>query len=97
MVRRRTSTSFLTADIIYYVLELTMEEPPVPSIADFSCLLMYPLMIARPHQLVRHHLPGRDGASFIDAAVVGISMFGALWVLYVDDVFICGRPLDGSR
>ncbi|MEZ5378419.1 MAG: GNAT family N-acetyltransferase [Acidimicrobiales bacterium] len=82
--------SFLTADIIYYVLELTMEEPPFPSIADFFYLLMYPLVIVGLTKLVRATSPGRDGASFIDAAVVGISMFGALWVLYVDDVFITG-------
>ena len=37
--------SFLTADVIYYVLEITTDSVPFPSIADAFYLGMYPLMI----------------------------------------------------
>ena len=81
-------TSFLTADVIYYVLELGYPDgPPFPSVADFFYLMMYPLMIVGLIKMVRAVSPGRDTASFIDAAVVGIAMFGALWVLFVDNLF----------
>ncbi len=81
-------SSFLTADIIYYLLELRYGDLlPFPNASDFFYLLMYPLVIIGMTKLVRATSPGRDGASLIDALVVGISMFGALWVLFVDQVF----------
>ncbi|MGI9612739.1 MAG: putative bifunctional diguanylate cyclase/phosphodiesterase, partial [Acidimicrobiales bacterium] len=83
-------TSFLTADVIFYVLELVNPEgPPFPSIADPFYLLMYPLMIVGLTKMVRavRSTDKGDAATFIDAAVVGIAMFGALWVLFVDTVF----------
>ncbi len=81
-------SSFLIADICYYVLELVAgdEGPAFPSIADFFYLCMYPLVILGLVKMLREVAPGRDYASLIDAAVVGISIFGALWVLFVDDV-----------
>ncbi len=80
--------SFLVADVIYYALDLMHPEgPPFPSIADPFYLMMYPLMIVGLTKMVRALSPGRDTASFIDAAVVGIAMFGTLWVLFVDTVF----------
>ncbi|MDH3683197.1 MAG: GNAT family N-acetyltransferase [Acidimicrobiia bacterium] len=86
-------TSFLTADVIYYVLELgSPEGPPFPSVADPFYLMMYPLMIVGLTKMVRAVRPDDhgDAATFIDAAVVGIAMFGALWVLFVDTVFETG-------
>ena len=83
-------TSFLTADVLFYVLELVSPEgPPFPSIADPFYLLMYPLMIVGLTKMVRavRSQDHGDAATFIDAAVVGIAMFGALWVLFVDTVF----------
>ncbi len=87
--------SFLTADVIYYVLELRAGEagPPFPSVADAFYLSMYPLMIVGLTLMVQHVAPGRSRASFIDAAVVGIAMFGILWVLFVDDFFGSGSSL----
>jgi len=86
-------SSFLVADIIYYVLELQHPEgPPFPNIADAFYLGMYPLMIIGLTKMVQHSSPGGDKATFIDAAVVGTAMFGINWVLFVDDVF---RPGDG--
>ena len=80
--------SFLTADVIYYLLELVHPEgPPFPNVADFFYLMMYPLMIVGLTKMVRAVSPGRDTASFIDAAVVAIAMFGTLWVLFVDTVW----------
>ncbi len=86
--------SFLIADICYYLLELLAGDagPAFPSIADFFYLCMYPLVILGLVKMLRDVAPGRDYASLIDAAVVGISIFGALWVLFVDDVV--GGPLD---
>lgn len=83
-------TSFLTADVIYYVLELLSPEgPPFPSIADPFYLMMYPLMIVGLTKMVRavRNEDKGDVATFIDAAVVAIAMFGTLWVLFVDTVF----------
>ena len=56
--------SFLTADIVYYVLELTspIGEAPFPSIADGFYLSMYPLMIVGLLKLLRSVSPGRDVA-----------------------------------
>ncbi len=86
-------SSFLVADIIYYVLELNPDGAPFPSIADFFYLMMYPLMIVGLTKMVRSMTPGRNTASFIDAAVVGIAMFGGLWVLFVDGLFQGSTPL----
>ena len=84
-------SSFLTADVIYYILELLSPSgPPFPSVADFFYLMMYPLMIVGLTKMVRAVRPAddnSDAATSIDAAVVGIAMFGALWVLFVDTVF----------
>jgi diguanylate cyclase (GGDEF)-like protein len=82
-------TSFLTADVLFYLLELVLPGgPPFPSIADPFYLLMYPLMIIGLTKMVRavRAQDHGDAATFIDAAVVGIAMFGALWVLFVDTV-----------
>ncbi len=79
--------SFLVADIIYYVLEITNPEgPPYPSIADCFYLAMYPLVMIGLTKLVRHVAPGGDKTTLIDAAVVATAMFGSIWVLFVDDV-----------
>ena len=82
--------SFLTADVIYYVIELQSGDagPPFPNIADGFYLAMYPLMIIGLIKMVNEVAPGRSRASFIDAAVVGIAMFGTMWVLFVDDFFV---------
>ena len=81
-------SSFLVADIIFYILDLQAgdESPAFPSIADPFYLAMYPLMIVGLIKMVHHVAPRRSHASFIDSAVVGIAMFGILWVLFVDDV-----------
>ena len=88
-------TSFLTADVIYYLLEISSssERPPFPNVADFFYLMMYPLMIVGLTKMVRTVAPGRHGASMIDAAVVGIAMFGALWVLFVDVIWVTDAVL----
>ena len=85
-------TSFLTADVIYYGIELVSGDngPPFPNLADFFYLMMYPLMIVGLTKMVRAVAPGRDAASSIDAAIVAIAMFGALWVLFVDTVWSSG-------
>ena len=68
-------TSFLTADIVYYVLELTspIGEAPFPSFADGFYLGMYPLMIVGLLMLVRAVSPGRDVASMLDAGLVAVA------------------------
>ncbi|MEL6983085.1 MAG: EAL domain-containing protein, partial [Actinomycetota bacterium] len=88
--------SFLTADVIYYVIELQSGDagPPFPNLADAFYLSMYPLMIIGLTYMVQHVAPGRSRASFIDAAVVGIAMFGILWVLFVDDFFASDASFD---
>ena len=88
-------TSFLAADVIYYVIELTSADGvPFPNLADFFYLMMYPLMIVGLTKMVRAVAPGRDAASFIDAAIVAIAMFGALWVLFVDTVWTSGASTE---
>ena len=81
--------SFLTADVIYYVIELRAGDdgPPFPNIADAFYLAMYPLVIVGLILMVRQVAPGRSRASFIDAAVVGLAMFATMWVLVVDEFF----------
>ncbi len=78
--------SFLAADIVYYVLELTspIGEAPFPSLADGFYLSMYPLMIVGLVKLLRSVSPGRDIASILDAGLVGVATFSALGVLYMD-------------
>ncbi len=81
--------SFLVADIIYYMLEIfNPEGPPFPSVADFFYLSMYPLMIVGLIKMSRSVDPTREATSFIDAALVGVAMFGAMWVLFVDTIFL---------
>lgn len=87
-------SSFLIADVCYYVLELVNDEAPFPSVADFFYLMMYPLVIVGLTKMVRTMTPGKNTASFIDAAVVGIAMFGVLWVLFVDNLFTGDTNLD---
>lgn len=80
--------SFLTADICYYVLELTSTDgPPFPSIADVFYLGMYPLVIVGLTSMLRASSPERDHTTFVDAAVVGVAMLGALYVLAIDTLF----------
>ena len=83
-------TSFLTADVIYYVIELQAgnagESVPFPNPADAFYLAMYPMMIVGLIKLVRDVAPGRSRASLIDGAIVGVAVFGIMFVLFVDDV-----------
>src|SRR5437867_5121611 len=45
---------------------------------------MNPMVIIGLGRLLKSVSPERDNASFIDAAVVGIAMFGSIWVLFLD-------------
>ncbi|NND75328.1 MAG: GNAT family N-acetyltransferase [Ilumatobacter sp.] len=76
--------SFLTADIVYYVLEIIHNEPPFPSIADAFYLGMYPVMILGMLSLLRTVSPGRDMAGLIDATLVAVATFAVLGILVMD-------------
>ena len=76
--------TFLTADVIYYILELTSDEVPYPSIADGFYLGMYPIMIIGLFLLLRGISPGRDFASIIDASLVAVATFAVLGILVMD-------------
>ncbi len=79
--------SFLVADICYYVLELVSENgPPFPSIADLFYLAMYPLVIVGLTKMHRSVPTDKADSSFVVAAIVGVAMVGALWILFVDTV-----------
>ncbi|MGE3358762.1 MAG: GNAT family N-acetyltransferase [Acidimicrobiia bacterium] len=78
------ATSFLTADIVYYVLEAVSETTPFPSPADLFYLGMYPLVISGLVSLLRRDAPRRDWAGLIDAGVVAVATFGVLGVLVMD-------------
>lgn len=78
-------TSFLTADVIYYVLETNSTGVPFPSIADAFYLLMYPLVGVGLGLKIRTRSQGdRDWASLIDAGIFGIAVFSILWVVVMD-------------
>ena len=78
-------TCFLTADIVYYVLEIVHEgEAPFPSPADIFYLGMYPIMVFGLRSLLRSVSPGRDTAGLIDAALVAVAAFAVLGILYFD-------------
>jgi hypothetical protein len=85
--------SFLTADLIYYVLEKQSKDVPFPSIADPFYLLMYPLMIAGLTIMIRKQSSRlKDWASLIDAGIFGIALFSVMWVLVMDSyVKIAGQ------
>ena len=76
--------SFLTADVVYYVLELVSDEAPYPSAADAFYLGMYPLMIVGLLGLLRRASPGRDIAGLLDAGLVAVATFAVLGILYMD-------------
>ncbi len=77
--------SFLIADVIYYVLELQSGEAARRSrTSPTSSTWHVPPDDRRSDQDGPRGRPGPRRASFIDAAVVGIAMFGTLWVLFVD-------------
>jgi diguanylate cyclase len=78
--------SFLTADVVYYVLELksSMGEAPFPSIADGFYLGMYPIMSVGFLMLLRSISPGRDVAGMVDAGLVAVATFAVLGILYMD-------------
>ncbi len=78
-------TSFLTADVLYYLLEHSSESVPFPSIADAFYLGMYPLMVLGLALMIRNSTKGRrDWAGVIDASIFGIALFSVLWVLVMD-------------
>ncbi len=78
--------SFLTADVLYYVLETHSAKVPFPSIADGFYLLMYPLVIAGLALKIRRQSNGtKDWAGLIDAGIFAIALFSALWVLIMDE------------
>ncbi len=76
--------TFLTADIVYYVLELIHDQPPYPSVADAFYLGMYPIMCLGLLSLLRSVSPGRDIAGLIDAALVAVATFAVLGILVMD-------------
>ncbi len=76
--------SFLTADVVYYVLEITTESVPFPSIADAFYLGMYPLMIIGLIGILRTVSPGRDMAGLVDAGLVAVATFAVLGILVMD-------------
>lgn len=77
-------TSFLTADVIYYVLHDIVKIEAFPTLADPFYLAMYPLVITGLVILIRAHSPGRDVAGLIDACIAAVSVFALLWVLVMD-------------
>jgi hypothetical protein len=76
--------SFLTADILYYILESVSHEVPFPSAADVFYLGMYPLVILGLLRLVAQTSPGRDLSSLVDAAIVAVATFAVFGVLVMD-------------
>ncbi|MEO1061851.1 MAG: GNAT family N-acetyltransferase [Actinomycetota bacterium] len=78
--------SFLTADVIYYILEATTDAPPFPSIADVFYLGMYPLVIAGLVSLIRQVAPMRDYASLIDAGIIAVATFAVSWIFIMDNL-----------
>ncbi len=80
--------SFLTADVLYYVLSDILHHDSYPSIADAFYLMMYPLVITGLVMMLRASLPGRDAASLIDAAIISVCSFAFLWVWLIDKYVI---------
>ncbi len=78
------ATSFLAADICYYILEAVSETTPFPSLADLFFLGMYPLVICGLVSLLRQRGPGRDWAGLLDAGVIAVATFAILGVLVMD-------------
>jgi diguanylate cyclase len=86
--------SFLTADLIYYILEHFNGEVPSPSIADGFYLLMYPLVIVGLVLMIRRNSNGtRDWAGLLDAGIFAIAMFSILWVTVMDSYAIQSTSL----
>ncbi len=87
-------SSFLTADIVYYVLEAVMDTTPFPSPADAFYLSMYPFVAAGFVMLIRHHSPGRDWPSLIDGGIIATAAFALLWILLMDS-YVTDTTLTG--
>lgn len=81
-------TSFLTADVLYYVLNDILHVEAFPSPADLFYLGMYPLVITGILLLIRAHSPGRDTAGLVDAGITLVSVFAVLWVLVMDSYIV---------
>jgi diguanylate cyclase len=78
--------SFLTGDVIYYVLETHSAAVPSPSIADIFYLMMYPMVVLGLGLMIRQNTSGkRDWASLIDAGIFAIALFSVLWVTVMDN------------
>ena len=89
--------SFLIADVCYYVLELVSTDgPPFPSIADVFYLAMYPLVIVGLLKMHRSVSTDKADSSFVVAAIVGVAMVGALWILFVDTVIAGAEHSDAA-
>jgi diguanylate cyclase (GGDEF)-like protein len=84
--------SFLTADVIYYVLADVMHIEAFPSLADPFYQAMYPLVIGGLVLLTRYILPGRDLPSLLDATIIAICGFVLLWV-FIMDVYVTDSSL----
>jgi diguanylate cyclase (GGDEF)-like protein len=90
-------SSFLIADVCYYVLELISKDgPPFPSIADVFYLAMYPLVIVGLTKMHRSVSADKADSSFVVAAIVGVAMVGALWILFVDTVIAGAEHSDAA-
>lgn len=80
-------SSFLVADVFYYILELANPAgPPFPSVADIFYLAMYPFVIVGLMKVHRSITADRTDSSLVITAIVGIAMMGVLWILFVDTV-----------
>lgn len=77
-------TSFLVADVIFYVMHDVLHDDSFPSVSDVFYLGMYPLVIMGLLVLIRANSPGRDAASLIDAGIISTCMFAILWLLLID-------------
>jgi diguanylate cyclase (GGDEF)-like protein len=89
--------SFLTADVVYYVLEIVSDAVPYPSPADGFYLGMYPLMIIGLVGMLRRIQPGRDIAGLLDAGLVAVATFAVLGILYMDTYIADGELGLGGR
>ncbi len=86
--------SFLTADVIYYLLEHAYGDVPSPSIADGFYLLMYPLVIVGLALMIRRNSNGtRDWAGLLDAGIFAIALFSIIWVTVMDSYAIQSQSL----
>jgi two-component system cell cycle response regulator len=86
-----------TADVTYYVADLSVGDLAYPNFADALYLAAYPVTATGLLLMVRARTPGWDLPSVIDAAIVSMSLGLVAWIFVISPAATAGDEALAAR